>query len=330
MSITDVDVMRAHPDLPALEVLLDPDRLADVAPGLRLERLRLKPGASVTAILRPATGPWVLARGFAPEPWATKAGKDVHAAAKRGLPHWELPAERLVLAAAASDRCLRRLARLQPDTGRPVPRFGVVRTLSHNPARRWVGLAESHGTRRVLRVHSDRRTEKLPWVPGRTWQPGDPLPAPRPVGAGADQVPDLVAALAAAVAGLRQLHQPWAGRAAAVVAASADRLGTVPRVPQHGDLTPDQVIVHGDATTVVDWDRAGRWPAGWDAATWTAGLIVAGWYAPGGSAVAHVRVDPAVLAAAAVLRAPEPFRRRHPHWAERTEALLDHAEGVLA
>lgn len=367
MTVTDLDVMRAHPDLPALGVLLDPGVLREVTVELgcgplRLERLRLKPGASVTAMLRPeeGSGPWVLARGFAPEPWATKRQKDLMAAARAGVPGWELAAPRLVLVQAAADRRLRELAALRPDTGGEVRVKGfqapvTVRTLSHNPVRRWVGLAVAGETWHVLRLHRDRPADRLPWVPGRTWAPGDPLPpllacadslvptAAGPVSEGdpADAMHaglnaplaemDVRDALDAAVAGMRMIHGPWADRAAAVATASADRLGGVPRVPAHGDLTPDQVVLGPDGTTVLDWDRAGRWPVGWDAATWTAGLIVAGWHPGDGlCAVEGVPVAPAVLAAAAILRGPEPFRRRHAAWAERTEALLAHAERALA
>ncbi|WP_432560588.1 hypothetical protein [Granulicoccus sp. GXG6511] len=342
MSVTDAAVIKAHSDLPALRVLLDPERLAEATAdlgcgNLRLDRLRLKPRASVTAMLRPVSGSgqWVLARGFTAEPWATKRGKDLLAAEEAGLPAWELPAARLVLASAASDRRLRGLAALRPDIGSPVPTADhvVVRTLSHNPARRWVGLAESEVERRVLRLHSHRRAESLPWAPGRRWQPGDVLPAPlmHVLDGRNSFTPNLPRLLAGAVTGLRMLHGPWADRAAACVSASADRLGAVSRVPAHGDLTPDQVVVDGDCATVLDWDCAGNWPEGWDAATWTAGLIVAGWHPGDGTcAVEGVKVPPAVLVAAAILRGPEPFRRRHPDWPERIEALLAHAEQAVS
>ncbi|MDO5499050.1 MAG: hypothetical protein Q4F67_05135 [Propionibacteriaceae bacterium] len=378
MSVTDADVIRAHPSLPALELLLDPAALQEATVrlgggGLQLDRLRLKPGASVTAMLRPVSGrgPWVLARGLARRPWATKRQKDLRAAEEAGLASWELPAERLVLVPAAADRQLNGLAALRPDTGCAVPavygrkpwrvrggrmpalaaaragRTGngsralpadademmTVRTLSHNPARRWVGLAEAGETRRVLRLHSDRPAEQLLWVPGRDWMPGDPLPVllADPAHVHIDALlgdTELPAALGPAVDGLRMIHRPWGERAAAVVAAIADRLARVPQEPAHGDLTPDQVVVGADGTTVVDWDRAGRWPAGWDAATWTAGMIVAGWHPAGSCAVPDLSVEPVVLAAAAIMRGSEPFRRREPDWAGRIEALLAHAELV--
>ncbi|HHV21508.1 MAG TPA: hypothetical protein GXZ30_08245 [Propionibacterium sp.] len=405
LTLTDAAVMSAHPDLPALTVLLDPERLRAETAGLdsgplRLDRLRLKPGASVTAMLRPegGVGSWVLARGFALEPWKTKRHKDLRAAADAGLPGRELVEARLVLIPAAADRQLRRLAPLRPDTGCcvPAPRRVAamaasvsdtlsdpadqdwrlvgnggafspaterdtetgrqscpvgqvrVRTLSHNPSRRWVGVADTGRSKHVLRLHHDRRVEVLPWVPGRMWRPGDALPDELVTGwAASGALPhgaqpglpfgrlplvgtQLPAMLRAASTGLHMLHEPWGDRADAVVRAIVDRLSRVPSAPAHGDLTPDQVVVDGDRLTVLDWDRAGLWPVGWDVASWTAGLVVAGWCAGDGSAAVTGRVNPVVLAAAAILRGPEPFRRRHPAWAERTAALLTHAERALA
>lgn len=344
-TVSDADIAAAHPDLPGLGVLLDPDRAAAlVGGGHRLDRLRIKPGASVTGILRPTTGAgaWWLVRALAPEPWATKRGKDLAAAERAGLPGREYAEHRLLVVPGAADRRLRGLAALRPDRGetdfvwRRQRLRGTVRTLSHNPARRWVGIADVDGERTVLRLHQGRVRQSLPWVDGRTWRPGDPLPG-LVTGTGVPDVPagsvpvDLPAALAAAVTGVGALHRPWRDRAAAVVAALGDRLARIDRRPAHGDLTPDQVVVGPGGASVLDWDRLGLWPVGWDCATWTVGLILAGWHRADGSVADGCarEVDPSVLAAAAVLRLPEPFRRRYAAWADHTEALLGCAERAL-
>ncbi|WP_425307576.1 hypothetical protein AADG42_02100 [Ammonicoccus fulvus] len=356
---TDAGVARAHRDLPALGVLLEPDRLAMLTQDLglgayTLDRLRLKPHASVTAVLRPVggVGPWLLARGFAGEPWATKRRKDLDRAARLTLAAHEIPADRLVVVAAAADRSLPELARLKPDSGEGA-RYrrrggggtsfrGWFRTLSHNPARRWVGCGEAEdGSRVVVRVHADRPSELLPWQPGRPWQPGDPAPhgswLPNRSGAQArnsrPRHPRVAERVNAAVRGLDMLSADWGSRAAAVADRIHTPLARVPLGPAHGDLTPDQVVVDDGHLHVLDWDEAGDWPLGWDTATWAMGLVLEGWPAdaagiadPAGTPVP----TPEVRAAAAIMRGPEPFRRRHSHWAERTEALLAYAERVLS
>ncbi|MDO5500142.1 MAG: hypothetical protein Q4F67_10745, partial [Propionibacteriaceae bacterium] len=175
--IDDAAVAARHPDLPGLGLLLDPPRLEDrlgalgVEPHL-LDRLRIKPGASVTAVLRPTAGrgPWLLARVLADQPWRTKRHKDLAVATGLGLPACELPDQRMIFTTAAADRWLRGLAGLHPDSGPSQIRWPVrrssrpqgvehrgrivhadVATLSHNPGRRWVGVADLGTERRVLR-----------------------------------------------------------------------------------------------------------------------------------------------------------------------------------
>lgn len=346
--ITDADVARLHPELPALALVLDAPRLAAELErhglsGYRLDRLRIKPGASMSAMLRPATGagPWILARGFAPEPWDAKRDKEEKAAHKAKVSAWECPDNRLMLITAAADRSIPGLARLRPDTGRAKITWPVdgtrlratVRTLSHNPSRRWVGLATTDDERWVLRLHHNRPAQVLPWQTGRMWRPGDPWPdiltssEARARLAGFTQRIDLCARVDAAVLGLRMLHEPWGDRAATLARCLHQPLGRMVHAPAHGDLTFDQVVVDDGRASILDWDEAGLWPVGWDAATWVAGLIVAGWDEAG--IVEPYAIHPAVAAAAAILRGPEPFRRRWPDWVARTEALLDHAERRL-
>lgn len=342
---TDAGIARAHDDLPALGVLLDPDRLATLTQDLglgtySLDRLRLKPHASVTAVLRPVggTGPRLLVRGFAPEPWATKRRKDLDRAARFGLAAHDITAERMVVVAAAADRSLPELARLHPDSGPGTYRRrgaggtafrGWFRTLSHNPARRWVGCGEAEdGSRVVVRLHADRPSELLPWQPGRPWQPGDPTPRLDRIVRRDGRSVRIEQRVAAAVRGLGMLSADWGHRAATLADRIRTPLARTPLAPAHGDLTPDQVVVDAGRLHVLDWDEAGDWPLGWDAATWAAGLVLEGW--PAGQVAMPAVPAPEVRAAAAIMRGPEPFRRRHSHWAERTDALLAHAEEALS
>jgi aminoglycoside phosphotransferase (APT) family kinase protein len=94
------------------------------------------------------------------------------------------------------------------------------------------------------------------------------------------------------------------------------------RVVLHGDLSPDQVLVRDDGTAVLlDLDRIALGPSGWDGAQWTAAQLATG----EDRLPAPVPAPPALLAAACLLRAPEPFRRLRPGWAELTSNLLDTA-----
>ena len=79
------------------------------------------------------------------------------------------------------------------------------------------------------------------------------------------------------------------------------------------------MLIRPDGTAaLLDLDRAALGPSAWDGAQWTAAQL-AGDITP---LPAPVPVPPALLAAACLLRAPEPFRRLRPGWAARTTALL--------
>lgn len=411
-------VCARHPELPGLAALLDPARRAAVlapivgdAP-MEVARLRLKPGTSVSLALRPATRSasgaaagsadadgtaargWWRVRAFAPEPFAPKAAKERVAAESHRLPVLVDEDLRIVVSPAETDRDLRGLAWLRPDSGCLVAvkgRARTVHTLSYNPDRRWVGVARDPHCRprSVLRLHEgDRRMHVEPWAAGRPWGVGDEglLPALRDaVAAGLATRPgrrqggiatgdadarndwdarndrdarlDGIAAddgdarpfetthLAPAARFLACLDEGWGARADRVVRAIGPRLATLGRAPAHGDLSPDQVVVGEDgAVHVLDWDRAGCWPVGWDAATWAAGSTLflpaapADLTAPATPAapaapdapLTDQAPHPAVAAAAALLYTPDPFRRQLPDWAAATERLLARAEEALS
>lgn len=369
---TNESVSAQHPDLPGLAAVLDPERRAEVLapivgdPPMEVARLRLKPGTSVALALRPATGArrdlntgrphgWWRVLAFAPEPFAPKADKERIAAERTHLPILVDRELRLVVSPAETDRALRGLAWLRPDSGCLVSVEGrprTVHTLSYNPDRRWVGMARDPlgRERSVLRMYADDGTLHVePWAHGRAWSAGD----------SPDLLPALGAALAAglhrrfgadrgaAVRGfdlaqldqaarfLAGLDQEWGERADAVARSIAPRLGGLDLAPAHGDLSPDQVVVDDDGEVhLLDWDRAGIWPAGWDAATWGAGSTL---FLPGGprgpitaALPGHTTPDATVRAAAALLYTPDPFRRQFPDWAADIERLLTHAETVLS
>ncbi|MGD9527896.1 hypothetical protein [Pseudonocardia sp.] len=154
-----------------------------------------------------------------------------------------------------------------------------------------------------------------------------PVPAGLPV---LDEVAILPAAQAAAHA------------VAATLPAERDRLAALVHALQqactagrwppagtlvHGDLSPDQVVVACGRAILLDLDRAARGPAGWDGATWeVAQLAAAPPTAP--AAAAPGPTGPILVLAAALLRAPEPFRRLRPGWPRLTSQLLDRAEGA--
>ena len=221
---TNESVSAQHPDLPGLAAVLDPERRAEVlAPivgdlPMEVARLRLKPGTSVALALRPATGArrdlnagrphgWWRVLAFAPEPFAPKADKERIAAERTHLPILVDRELRLVVSPAETDRALRGLAWLRPDSGCLVSVEGrprTVHTLSYNPDRRWVGMARDPlgRERSVLRMYADDGTLHVePWAHGRAWSAGDS--------------PDLLPALGAALAA--GLHQRFgADRGAAV------------------------------------------------------------------------------------------------------------------
>ena len=386
----DRAIVAANSDLAGLAVLLDDDALADLlgAPGVRADRLRLKPASSARVAVVDAEGRWSIVHAYTPATWA-KAAKDIRVARQHGRPFVVDGDLRIVAARASFDRRLQAIQVWRPDSPRGprrrafdalrslgVGRGGIdrraisVRTMAHNPSRRWVGAVSLAGEPvAVVKVFARRAsaarapelagalaasgvvvaehvaapglpgTYATSWVGGRhadaaadadvvgtavtrlsAGDPGD-LPASEPAGNPAA----MAASLTSAARALGSLDAEW-GRRAEVVAQRLDRRPRVAsEVAVHGDLSPDQLLIDGAGVTVIDLDRAGRGPAGWDAASWIAAQVAAD---PGARPVAlpGPAPDDWTVAATSLLRAPEPFRRRRSGRAAATEALLCAAE----
>ncbi|MFB9378755.1 phosphotransferase [Kineococcus gynurae] len=331
--------------------------------GARVDRLRHKPGTRAQAAVDPGDGgPWWVVGAFARSAW-DKARKDAAVARRAFGPEAVVLDEQrlLVLTPAAADRDLPALRRLATAPG--------ARFLTHNPARRSVlalggEVVKVHADPAVAE-RAARAARALgaagirtPVVRARDGVARTAFCAGRhPRGAeGRTALAELTARLArvdaagqpvlrveelrdAAAANLVALRH-WAG-AAATVAEQAQELahrvrtldlGPLHRLPEvflHGDLSADQVLVDdasdaGLGPTLLDLDRAGRGPRGFDEASWWAAAVAAG--EPG--AVGVPGSSP-LLALAAALRLPEPFRRRRPDWEARTADLLDLVENAL-
>ncbi|WP_432512072.1 hypothetical protein [Kineococcus sp. SYSU DK001] len=343
----DTLLVRGEPDLPGLATILDPGRLRAWTglPRARVDRLRHKPSTSLRAALDPGDGgPWWLLTAHSPSSWR-KAGKDLRAAV--GAPVRVGEDLRLVLVPAACDRALPAVRSLAAR----------ARTVAHNPARRAVLHGADGAT--VTKVHADPDTVgrslragraldavgvrvppgradgphvvHAPWLPGRAATADDTAAVTGLVGRWAHADPtglpelgpaDLRGAVRRAAAGTPALDAGFGDLLRRTVsrwcAVAADDPALAPAVFAHGDLSPDQLLHHDGGWAVLDVDRACRAPRGWDLACWDAALTATG--------ARPAEAAPAVLvAAAALLRAPEPFRRRRPGWAAATRALVQRA-----
>lgn len=98
----------------------------------------------------------------------------------------------------------------------------------------------------------------------------------------------------------------------------------------HGDFSVDQVVIGANGAILLDLDRAAAGPRGWDAASWMAAQVSAGVPLGQVTAVPDTAVPAPLLAAAALLRTPEAWRRRRPGHTATTAALLDLAEVALS
>ena len=134
--------------------------------------------------------------------------------------------------------------------------------------------------------------------------------------------------------------------AEALAARLADAPGAV--VPTHGDFYAEQVLSDGDTAALIDFDRSTWGDPAADLGNFIAHLersrlcgelappdvealseaLLSG-YRTGGLEPAADRV--ALYTAAGLLQlAPHPFRNRESDWSERTAALLDRADALLA
>lgn len=348
---------RLDPALPALDRLTDRAALAELLgrvpwlvgadPAAAAVRLRWKPGTNVRlgVVVPTADGPAAVLIAAFPR-GVGKAGRIAAGAWRFGHPvHVE---DSVVVVPDRAD----------PDLGAGLP-DGVP--LAYNPARRWVGRVGPD----AVKVHADApprgvgalladppatlaphlpatsvgrsgRVVRSAWTAGHAPTPADgdavraalaALHATAPPAA----LPELDAA--AALAAAQRAGRSVAATLPAERARLASLVGTLRRAcaagcwPRgrallHGDLSPDQVVVTGKGAVLLDLDRAAVGPGGWDLAQWGAARI-----ASGGPALPVPGPPPApvLVLAAALIRAPEPFRRLHPQWAARTRALLDAA-----
>lgn len=348
------------PALPALELLVDRGALGDLLDrvgwlvGPRVEQaqlqLRWKPGTNVRAGLvlpTDAGARALLVAAFAGDDSdrSDKARKLADRVRRLGAP--VLRDGPFIVMPAWADPALRGL----------VPAGAVP--LRYNPDRRWVGRLG----RQVLKVHADPvpaaiRALATRFLPGAHSLCGDGRMAVTTWVDGRHPGADDGAAVARALAALHRCEPPAglpglgpddvllaAERAASSVAAAlpaaGDRLARLleglraalpaawpsDRAVLHGDLSPDQVLIRPDGTAVLlDLDRATLGPSGWDGAQWTAAQLATGDV----PLPAPVTAPPVLLAAACLLRAPEPFRRLRPGWVTLTTTLLDAADAMVS
>ncbi|MGH3937429.1 MAG: hypothetical protein ACRDTG_02170 [Pseudonocardiaceae bacterium] len=328
--------------LNGLDWLLEPD-------GVRAAlRLRWKPGRSlrIGAVVPTALGAAaVLVAAFGPGS-RSKADKLAEWSALRGAPVHRTGD--IVAIPAGADPTLDGLI----PSGVP---------LGYNPVRRWVGwcagqavkvhaVAPPPGVAALLTDPSRLLTRHLPaaevahnsrvvrtaWLPGTSPTAAElpivrealttlhscPPPAGLPV-LDADTVLHAAQAATQSVAATLPLERV---RLATLLAALRRACGSgrwpAPTSLVHGDFSADQVVVvPGGRAMLLDLDRAAVGPPGWDAAHWVvAQLAVDAPVLP-----APTAPSPILVLAAALLRAPEPFRRLRPAWPQLTRAVLDAA-----
>lgn len=143
---------------------------------------------------------------------------------------------------------------------------------------------------------------------------------------------DVLAGARAATTALVAVNPVAGDRARRVLAALTPALSGEggAAVLVHGDLSADQVLITPGGVVLLDLDRAAAGPAGWDPACWLAAQAALGVPVEQLVALPETAVTGPLLAAAALLRAPEPWRRRRRGHAAATSGLLDLAELALA
>ena len=205
------------------------------------------------------------------------------------------------------------------------------------------------------------------WLPGHSLSEAlaDPARGPRSVAAAGAALAELhgqdpqglasltrqaeAATLQAVAAGLAVVCPGLAGRAERLAGRLAARLVDEPAVdrPIHGDFYPQQVLLTDGRVAILDLDEAVRGDPAADLGLFIAhledaalrGQLAGGRVEALGDALlagyrlaAHPPVPAQVelYAAAGLVRlAPHCFRRRHPDWPARTEAMLERAEALL-
>lgn len=271
--------------LPAVGMLLDPDRLAEaLGRPVRVTRVRYKPGSSIVVAFADAEGHgWIASYVDDEKVVKTRARAD-----RAGLEVHRVPAiPRSATGPAFADRLLvstvRRLRRLEPALIDPAA------VLRHNPHRRLVlavagrvvkVTASTDGERARIAAVRALATAGVPVLaPARLqrgvtvtsrWGRGDL--AARPAASAAATAGRALAILHdapippsarstspeteldAAVAAVRILSPEAGARAASIARGITLSHGT--RVATlHGDFTADQVLVDGDKVRLIDFDR---------------------------------------------------------------------------
>lgn len=142
------------------------------------------------------------------------------------------------------------------------------------------------------------------------------------------------------------LCPPLCDRALALAKSLGDTALSTSCCPVHGDWSADQVVLCAAGATIIDLDAAHRGDPTRDLASFIADLearvlsgrlrvraagaasaaMLAGYSAAHGPATTDSLVLARAVAAALLLRSPEPFRSRDPYWGARTAAHLLRAE----
>lgn len=356
------DLPGADPAVPGLAVLLDDAALSErLESPTRRTYVRYKPGTSAIALLD------VDGRAAIGHAWGAAAAEKREKVLRRapiGQVLLDDPPTGLVVVDAQADRRLPALRlvhdpedltawlaqALEDDVA---PLDGPV-TLSHKPARRWVGrmeIATSEGPRSiVLRTYPRQDLERATTA----YALHDPDRLSREGG------PDLPRVLAVHPRGLVALeHLPGRTLDRTVDDATLRGLGRAvaqlhrrggPGAELHGDLSLDQVVVDGGRLGIIDLDRAHHGQPGDDLASLLAVValeVLSAGKRPGMALAEIDRVAAPLLegyrqrralhagdlgdrtAEALRRRADEPFRTGHPQWpqvSDDIEVLARHLE----
>ncbi len=346
--------------VPALDVLIDPEALADVlGESVSVDRVRYKPGNSVVAAVTVAgERRWVASYAV-----PVKRAKTIERAAQLGYAVSDLPGHPGILTGHAyADRELhhairalrRKRAALLADAEilrhnphrRLVLRSGdfLVKVASHDAGS--VAMPAALAWQGVPVVTSSRVARGVTTTPW--WGAGDLANSPKAESAAstgralavlhsaslpATPMLDARGALSGAVDAVVTLLPAEGGRARAL--AHRIRLDGGAPVVSHGDFSPDQVLVGAEQEVrLIDFDRACLASPERDLGSFAAvaptpvteGLLTAYREAGGavdGGSLAHW------TAYALLLGAVEPFRRVDPDWPAALTRALDRAEALL-